>query len=83
MYKSRKTRWQCNIEIIDMKSACKILVGNPGGKRAFEKPKCRWKRNTEMNLGEVCLESVFWIHLAQDMDRWYVIVNTVMILIVP
>jgi len=27
----------------EMRSACKILVGEPEGKRPFGRPRCRWE----------------------------------------
>jgi hypothetical protein len=39
--------------------------------------------NIRMDLKETGWESVEWIHLAQDRDRWLKVVNTVMNLRVP
>jgi hypothetical protein len=36
-----------------------------------------------MDLREIGLKGVDWIHLAQDRDRWRAVVNTVMNLRVP
>jgi hypothetical protein len=36
-----------------------------------------------MGLPEIGLEGVDWIHLAQDRDLWWVLVNSVMNLRVP
>jgi hypothetical protein len=36
-----------------------------------------------MDLGEVWWEGVDWMHLAQDRDQWWGVVNTVMKLRVP
>jgi hypothetical protein len=36
-----------------------------------------------MNVKEMVLEGVHWIHLVQDGDRWQALVNTVMNLWVP
>ena len=41
------------------------------------------KNNIKMDLQEVEYGSMDWIHLAQDMDRWRIIVNAVMNLRVP
>jgi hypothetical protein len=38
----------------------------------------RWEDDIEMEFWEVKWESVDWIHLAKDMDRWRAVVNTVM-----
>jgi hypothetical protein len=36
-----------------------------------------------MDLKEIGWESVDWIHLAQDRDKWRAVVNTVMSIHVP
>jgi hypothetical protein len=35
----------------------------------------RWEDNIKMDPEEVRLESVDWIHLAQDRDMWRALVN--------
>jgi hypothetical protein len=62
---------------------CKILVGKSKGKRPLGRRRNRWKDNIHMNLREIGLEDVDWIHLAQDRDQWRALVNTVMNLRVP
>jgi hypothetical protein len=39
--------------------------------------------NIKMDLGETGWDGVDWIKLAQDMDQWRALVNTVMNLRVP
>jgi hypothetical protein len=51
--------------------------------RPFGRPRSRWEDNTEMDLREIGWEGVNWIHLAQDRDQWWALVNTVMNLWVP
>jgi hypothetical protein len=41
------------------------------------------KDNIRMDLKEIGWESVEWIHLAQDRDWWWALVNMVMNLQVP
>jgi hypothetical protein len=36
-----------------------------------------------MDLREIGWEGVDWIHLAQDSDRWWAVVNTVTNLMIP
>jgi hypothetical protein len=36
-----------------------------------------------MDLKEIGLENVDWIHVAQDRDQWWAVVNTVMNLQIP
>jgi hypothetical protein len=56
----------------------KALVGKPEGNSPLERPWRRWKDGNRMDLKEICWESVEWIHLAQERDRWRAVVNTVM-----
>jgi hypothetical protein len=46
------------------------LVGKSEGKRPLGRPRSRWKYNIEVDLQEIVLEGVNWIHLAQDRGRW-------------
>jgi hypothetical protein len=62
----------------EIRNVYKILVGKPGGKGPLGSFRHRWEDNIEMNLGEVGLEGVDWIHLAQDRYLWRASVNTVM-----
>jgi hypothetical protein len=61
-----------------MKSACTILVGKPEGKRLIGGPNRRWEDNIEMDLREIGLEGVDWIHRAQGRNWWRAFVKTVM-----
>jgi hypothetical protein len=48
-----------------------ILVGQPEEKKLFGRLGHRWEDTTEMYLKEIqWRESVDWIHLAQEIDRW-------------
>jgi hypothetical protein len=53
------------------------------GKRPLRRPRSRWVDNIMMNLGEIGWGNVDWIGLAQDKNRWRVLVNAVMNLRVP
>jgi hypothetical protein len=50
----------------------------PEGKTPLRRPKRRWEDTTKMDLGEIGLEGMDWLHLTQDRDRWLVVVNMVM-----
>jgi hypothetical protein len=54
-----------------------VLVGKPAGKRTLGKPRHRWEDNIKMDLQEVGWESMDWIDLVQDSDRWWSLVNAV------
>jgi hypothetical protein len=55
----------------------KILMGKPEGKRPLGRPRRRWEDGIRMDLREIGWRSVEWIQLAQDRDRWWALVNTV------
>ena len=61
----------------------KVLVREPLGKRPLGRPRCRWEDNIKMDLEEVGRYCGDWIGLAQDRDRWRVLVSTVMNFRVP
>jgi hypothetical protein len=61
----------------------RVLVGKPERKRPLGRPRRRWEDNIRMDLQEVGYERVDWIGLAQDRDRWRVLVSAVKILRVP
>ena len=61
----------------------KVLVGKPGGKRPLGRPRRRWQDNIKMALQEVGRGCGDWMDLAQDRDRWRVLVSMVMNFGVP
>jgi hypothetical protein len=60
-----------------VRSAYNILVGRPEGRRPLGRSRRRWETNNKMDLREIAFGDVDWIHLAQDRDRWWALVNTV------
>jgi hypothetical protein len=58
-------------------------VGKPKGKRPLGRPRRRWVDYIKMDLLEIGWGSVDWIGLAQDRDKWRVLVNAAMNLRVP
>jgi hypothetical protein len=53
-------------------------MGKPEGKRPLGRPRHRWEDGIRMDLREIGWGSVVWIQLAQDIDKWRALVNTVM-----
>jgi hypothetical protein len=60
-----------------MRNAYAILAGKTE-KRQLGRPRRRWEDNTRMDLREIGLEGVNWIHLAQDRNQFLTIVKTIM-----
>jgi len=56
----------------------RVLVGKPEGKRPLGRPRRRWVDNIRIDLQDVGCGFVDWIGLAQDGDRWWMLVSAVM-----
>jgi hypothetical protein len=54
------------------------FIGQVHLKRPLGRPRRRWEDGIRMDLREIGLESVDWIRLAQDRDRWRATVSAVM-----
>ena len=52
-------------------------MGKPDGKKPLGRPRRRWENNIKMDLQEVECGGIDGIELAQDMDRWWALVNAV------
>jgi hypothetical protein len=61
----------------EKRNACRILVGNPEGKRPLGRPRRRWVKNIKMDHREIGWDGMDWIDLAQDRDQWRALVNAV------
>jgi hypothetical protein len=51
--------------------------------RKLGKHKRGWEDNVEMDLKQVGLKDLDWVHLAQDKDHWRDLVETVMNFRIP
>jgi hypothetical protein len=67
----------------EKRNAYRLLVGKPHQKRPLGRPRRRWVDNIRIDLGEVEWGDVDWIGLAQDINRWRALVNSVLNLRVP
>jgi hypothetical protein len=84
MINSRKISWTGYVARMRTKrNACGIMVVKPEGKRLLTKPRHTWGDCIIQDLREIGWDGMDWIHLAQDRNRWWALVSTVMNLRVP
>jgi hypothetical protein len=82
--KSRRMRWAGHVACMgEGRGVHRILVGKPEGKRPLERPRRRWEDNIKIDLQEVGRGCGDWMELAQDREKWQVLVSTVMNFRVP
>jgi hypothetical protein len=67
----------------EKRTAYRLLMGKPEGKRPLGRPRRRWVDNIKMDFGERALGGVYWISLAQDRDKWKAFVDAGLNLRVP
>ena len=65
------------------RSAFKILIGKPTGKRPSGRPRRRWEDNIRMDLEEIGFSAGNWVDSAQDRNYWRALVNAALNLRVP
>jgi hypothetical protein len=77
--KSRRMRWALHLARMgEGRNVYKFLVGKPEGKRPLGRPRRIWENGIKMDIREIGCGGGEWILLAQDRDRWRVLVNAVM-----
>jgi hypothetical protein len=77
--KAKRVRWAGHVaQMGENINAYRLLVGKPEGRKPLGRPRRRWLDNIRMVLGEMGWGGVDWTGLAQDMDRWRALVNSVL-----
>jgi hypothetical protein len=77
--KSRRMRWAWHVVHRGERGVVyRVLVGIPKGKRPLGRTRRRWEDNIKMDLQEVEYGITDWMDLAEDSDRCWVFVKTVM-----
>jgi hypothetical protein len=77
--KSRGMRWVGHVACMgEERKMYSILVGKPIGKRPLRRLRCKWGDGIRMDFGQTGWEDVEWIHVAQDRDWWWAVVNMAM-----
>jgi hypothetical protein len=67
----------------EKRTAYRILVGKPEGKRQLGRPRCRLVDNIKMDIREIGWGGMDWIVLPEDRDQWMAFLNTAINLRVP
>jgi hypothetical protein len=67
----------------DKRTAYRVLVGEPEGKRPLGRSRRRWDDNIRINLEETACGGANWIHLAENGNQWRDLVSMVMNLRAP
>jgi len=82
--KSERMLWAGNVARMgEERGVYRVLLGKLEGRRPLGRPRHRWVDNIRMDLQEVGCDNMDWIGLAQDGDRWRMLVSVVMNLLVP
>jgi hypothetical protein len=63
----------------EMKNAFNILVVKPEGNSPLGRRRRRREDNIKRDRKERLLKIMDWIYLTQDCDRWWALVNTVVL----
>jgi hypothetical protein len=66
----------------EKRTAYKVFMGKPKGKRPLGIPRHRWEHNSKIDLRGIGWGVMDWIDLAQDRGQRRALVNTVMNLVV-
>ena len=67
----------------EVRSAFKILTGEPTGKRISGRARRRWEDNIKMTFEEMGINAGNWVDSAQNRNDWRVLVNGALNLRVP
>ena len=82
--KSRGIGWAGHVaRMVEERGVYRVLVGKPEGRRPLGRSRRRWADNIRMDLQEVGCGYMGWIGLAQNRDRWRMLVSAVMNFRVP
>jgi len=77
MIKSKRIRWAGHLAHMGKRRGIyRVVVGKPEGKRQLGRPRRIWEDNIKMDLQKVGW-GMDWIDLAQDKDRWRVLLEAV------
>ena len=77
-------RWAGHVDRMEEgRSAFKIVIDKPTGKRPLGRPRRRWEDNIIMNLEVIGINAENWVDSALDRNYWRALVNAALNLRVP
>jgi hypothetical protein len=77
--KSRRMRWAGHVAFMgEGRNVYRVLMGKPEGKDYLKDQGIDGRMGSKWALERLVGRGVEWIHLAQDKDRWWGLVNAVM-----
>jgi len=51
--------------MVEKRNVCRVLVGKPEGRE----PRHRWENNIRICLGQIGLDAMDWMYLAENRNR--------------
>jgi hypothetical protein len=79
MIRSIRMKWVGHVACMgEGRGTYRVLFGKPEGKKPHARPRRRWEDNIKMDIQDVGFESIDWIDLDQDRDKWRALVKAVM-----
>jgi hypothetical protein len=69
--------------MLERRDVYKLLIGKPEGKKSLGRPRRRWEDIIKMDFQALGCGDIGWIELAQNRDRCWTLVKTIMNLRVP
>ena len=84
MIKSRRLRWAGDVaKMEEDRTAFKILIVTPAGKKPLGRPRRRWEDNIRIYFKEMSINMRNWVDLALGRDYLIALVNAALNLRVP
>jgi hypothetical protein len=81
MMKSTRMRLAWHVaRVVRRRMHTEFWTGKSEGNRPLGKPRRRWEDNIKIDLIEIGWGGIDWIHLTQDKEQWWALVNMLMTL---
>jgi len=77
---TKKDKMSKGVTCVGERNVYRVWVGEPEEKRRLVRPRHRGEDNTKLDLTEVGWEGMGGINLAQDMEQWRAVEDTILYL---